>query len=120
MTNNLKSLLTRWKKLNYVFESTYKYIYCSNGIIPRAYGLPKVHKPGTNLSKLSCIESSLYSLATFLHNLIIENTPKSASYINNSFELINRLTDTQISDDFYLIALADIITVIKQILKVMV
>jgi len=45
LTNKTRELLTRWLKNNYITTSRYKKIYCSDGILPRAYGLPKIHKP---------------------------------------------------------------------------
>jgi len=48
LTNDIRSLLSRWKTKGYISNTTYNSIYCSDGNIPRAYGLPKVHKPGFN------------------------------------------------------------------------
>jgi len=43
----LISLISHWKKQNYIDNRTYKTIYC--GPLPRAYGLPKIHKPDNSL-----------------------------------------------------------------------
>lgn len=47
LINDLRDLLTRWKNSNYISANKYKSLYCSDGILPRAYGLPKIHKPTT-------------------------------------------------------------------------
>jgi len=44
ITNLARSLLTRWKNNKYISAETYKKIFCSDGILPRAYGLPKIQK----------------------------------------------------------------------------
>jgi len=45
---NLRGLLTRWKNSNYISPAKYKSLYHSEGILPRAYGLPKIHKLDTS------------------------------------------------------------------------
>lgn len=63
ITNKLKNLLTKWKKSDFISNSTYKNIYCSNGVSPRAYGLPKIHKPNCPFRIIvSSIDSPLYAL----------------------------------------------------------
>jgi len=47
MISDLRNLLTRWKNFSYISTNKYKALYRSEGILPRAYGLPKIHKPGT-------------------------------------------------------------------------
>ena len=44
ITNELRTLLARWKKKEYIESDTYKKILVTDGLLPRAYGLPKVHK----------------------------------------------------------------------------
>jgi len=72
MISKLKCfLLTRWKNSIYIFISKYKLLYHSEGILPRAYGFPKIHKSGNSFKQIiSFIDSSFYSLAAFLQNLI--------------------------------------------------
>ena len=66
---------------------------CSDGSLPRAYGLPKIHKPGCPLRIVSSVGSPLYSLATFLHKKLFKTIPRTDSYVKNSFELVERLRD---------------------------
>ena len=69
LTTALRSMLTRWKTKGHIKDSDYRTLYCSDGSLPRAYGLPKIHKLGCPLIIIvSSVGSPLYSLATFLHN----------------------------------------------------
>lgn len=71
ITNGLRDLLTRWKKNKYIAESVYRSLMLSDGILPRAYGLPKIHKSGIPLRIIvSSVNSPLYALGNFLHNII--------------------------------------------------
>jgi len=92
LTNSVRTLLTRWTKNNYITTDIYKNIFCSDGILPRAYGLLKIHKPGNSFRIIiSSTDSLLYSLASYLHEIIFNNIPKSFSHIDNSFQLMKRL-----------------------------
>lgn len=46
ITNELRNLLVRWKKNSFIAESIYRSLMSSDDILPRAYGLPKIHKNG--------------------------------------------------------------------------
>jgi len=89
LVSSVKVLLVRWKKLDYISTATYRALYCSDGILPRAYGLPKVHKPGCPYRIIiSTIDSPLHLLATCLHNIINSGIPKAKTRIDNSFFII--------------------------------
>jgi len=47
LTNSARTLLTRWTKNNYITTDIYKRNFCSDEILPRAYGLPKTHRVTT-------------------------------------------------------------------------
>ncbi|RLU25989.1 hypothetical protein DMN91_002152 [Ooceraea biroi] len=60
--------------------------------LPRAYGLPKIHKDGCPLRIIvSCINSPLYALSSFLHDTIHENIVFPKSHVKNSYQLVNEL-----------------------------
>jgi len=106
ITNSARTLLTRWKKSGYITEDTYKKLYCSDGILPRAYGLPKIHKPDKSYRIIvSSIDSPLYSLANFLQDIITKNIPKSVSHIDNSFQLVKQLNGSNLENGIDLISL---------------
>jgi len=104
IVNSIKGLLTRWKKMEYISLATYRNLYCSDGILPRAYGLPKVHKPDCPFRIIiSSIDSPLYSLANFLHNIINKGMPKAKTHINNSFLLLKILSGLKLENETCLI-----------------
>jgi len=81
----------KWKNSNYISSSKYKLLYCNDGILPRAYGFPKIHKSDYLFRLIiSSIDNSLYSLAFFLHKLIIDNISNTFSHVDNSFHLIGK------------------------------
>jgi len=47
----------------------------------------------------------LYNLATFLHKIFIKNIPVTDSHLNNNFDLVQKLKDIQVDDDYILISL---------------
>ena len=104
LTTALRSMLTKWKTKGYINDSEYKALYCSDGLLPRVYGLPKIHKPGCPLRIIvSSIGNPLYSLATYLHNMLFKTIPKADSYIKNSFQLVEKLKRLYITGDHKLI-----------------
>ncbi|KMQ86230.1 hypothetical protein RF55_14846 [Lasius niger] len=87
--NGFHDILTRWKRLNYINYATYRRLNCSDGVLPRAYGLPKIHKPNCPLRIIvSSVNSPLHSIATFLH-IIHASISKAHSHIDNSLELVD-------------------------------
>jgi len=70
LLRDLKFMLKRWSDCKYVSSGTYSLLNTSNAILPRAYGLPKIHKAGYPLRIIvSSIGSPLHSLALFLQDL---------------------------------------------------
>ena len=106
LTSKLRTLLSRWKSLNYISDSNYKRIFCSDGLLPRAYGLPKVHKANCPFRIIiSSIDSPLYELATFLHKILSSSLPPARGHVDNSFELVKNLNNFEISSEYQLISL---------------
>jgi len=115
LTTSVRELLARWKKHDYISMATYRSLYCSDGILPKAYGLPKVHKAGCPYRVIiSSIDSPLYSLVTFLHNVIKNNIPAAKSRIDNSFLLFDSLNDKKLENDSFLISL-DVVSLFTNI-----
>ena len=115
ITSNLRDLLSRWKSSDFISSFTYKSLYCSDGILPRAYGLPKIHKVNCPLRIIvSCVDSPLYSLALFLHKIMYKYFPKPESHILNSFQLVKRLSNIRIEDNYRLISL-DVVSLFTNI-----
>jgi len=90
--NSLNSIISGWRKKDYIDMYTYRRIYCGDGNLPRAYGLPKIHKPNFPLRIIvSTINSPLFSFAIFLKNILQEGTEKSIGFVLNSYHLIKEL-----------------------------
>lgn len=99
MINGLHELLVRWKNHNYSLDTMYKRSNCTDGVLPRTYGLPKIYEPNCPLRIIvSSISTPLNPLATFLHNIIYNAIPRVYSYIQ-------KLSDTYVDDQFKLLSL---------------
>ncbi|XP_071653840.1 uncharacterized protein [Temnothorax longispinosus] len=106
LISSSRELLTRWKNANYITGSTYKSLYCSDGVLPRAYGLPKIHKPNCPFRLIiSSINSPLYDLASFLHRIMFQSFPKARSFVKNSIDLVEELGNAHVNDGYKLISL---------------
>ena len=82
------------KGKKYIANSTYRSFLSNDGILPKVYALPKIYKQDCPFRIIvSSINSPLYSLAVFLHNIIIKTIPKAYSHIENSFKLGKVLDD---------------------------
>ena len=115
MTISLREILTRWKNLEFIPVSTQRYLTCSDGILPRAYGLPKIHKPNHPLRIIvSSINSPLYKLASFLDRIMHKSFPSSSSSVKNSFEVVKKLNNVNIEKGHTLISL-DVVSLFTNI-----
>jgi len=113
--DNLRRILTAWKNSEYISISTHKTLISSDGLLPRAYGLPKVHKENCPFRIIvSSVDSPLYALATFLQKTMSNSIPLPQSHIGNSFELVEKLKNIHIEDKFSLISL-DVISLFTNI-----
>jgi len=66
ITDNLRKMLTHWKNREFIDKITYNSLFVSDGVLPRAYGLPKIHKSGYPYRIIiSTINSPLHKLALF-------------------------------------------------------
>ena len=60
----------------------------------------KIHKQNYPLRIIvSSINSPLYNLSLFLHNIINDSIPEAPSFIKNSTDLINKLKDVKLEPD---------------------
>lgn len=66
LIGDLHCLLARWKNNNYISSARYRRLNCTDGVLPRAYGLPKIHKPDCPLHVIvSSSNTPLYFFAQF-------------------------------------------------------
>jgi len=68
---NLNSIIKVWLKNKFISKQTYSYLYSSDSNLPKAYGLPKIHKDNYPLRIIvSSVNTTLYAIAKFMHNII--------------------------------------------------
>jgi len=104
--NNLNNVLKKWLQNDYISKQQYFKLRSSDSILPKAYGLPKVHKKNTPFRIIvSSMNTALYSLASFLQDIISDSLKKTNSHIANSFELYNSLSGKIVQDSDILISL---------------
>lgn len=102
----LNSLLKSWLNKNYISKNEYFRMCASDSILPKAYGLPKIHKINTPFRIIvSSINTALYALASYIHNILQSSLPKASSHINNSFELYSILSGKTIDNDEIFVSL---------------
>jgi len=105
LLSDLKTILKRWNDRKYIASFTYSLLNTSNAILPRAYGLPKIHKTGYPLRIIiSSTGSPLHNLANFLHKILIKSLPPHFSHIKNSSQLIEKLSNIFIPSDCCLVS----------------
>jgi len=112
---SFRRLLTRWKNSEFISITIHRMLISSDGLLPRAYGLSKVHKPNCSFRIIiSSIDSPLHAIATFLHKIIASNSPVAHSPVSNSFDLVKKLSNMHIDDEFSLISL-DVVSLFTNI-----
>ncbi|XP_024893281.1 uncharacterized protein LOC112468378 [Temnothorax curvispinosus] len=68
-------------------------MHSSDALLPKAYALPKIHKPNNPFRLIvSSINTALYSFASYLQRIISDNIPITRSHVNNSFDLCKELS----------------------------
>ncbi|XP_071571138.1 uncharacterized protein [Temnothorax nylanderi] len=106
ITNDLRELLKRWKNKKFISDQEYRALLTTDGVLPRAYGLPKIHKPGCPLRIIvSSINSPLYVLASYLHNIIYQNITFPTMHLKNNSQLVNELSGITLESNYKLISL---------------
>ncbi|EFN60764.1 hypothetical protein EAG_12834, partial [Camponotus floridanus] len=94
LISSLHDLLARWRAQDYISITKYKSLNCTDGVLPRAYGLPKIHKKNNPLRIIvSSKNTPLYGLAKFLHDIIYKSIPRPDSQIINSTQVVERIDD---------------------------
>jgi hypothetical protein len=87
-----------------------------NPIIPRIYGLPKVHKENMPLRPIvNTIGSPTYKLAKFLANKLKILVGKTQSFVKNSTHLIEDIKDIRLDEEDILL-IFDVVSLFTKIL----
>src|SRR5215468_2031124 len=96
-TLKTKSIIDKTKPFLDEFNSP-KVLVPSNPVIPRMYGLPKIHKDNIPIRPIvSYTNSPVYFLSKFLNNFLSNNINFFSKHsIKNSLELISKIKDFNI------------------------
>jgi len=106
ITTRLNDLVQTWRKKDWIDDNTYRDLKCTNGNLPRCYGLPKVHKPGFPLRiVVSSVGSPLYNIAKFLHEVLNTSIKKPSSHVKDSWSFANYIRNKTIAAHEILLSL---------------
>jgi len=79
--NTLNNILKKWLQCNYITKQQYYKFHSSDSKLPKAYGLPKIHKHNTPFRIIvSSINTALYSLASYLQNIIFDSLENAIGF----------------------------------------
>jgi hypothetical protein len=104
----LNKTLKRWVDNEFIPKKDFFRLRASDTLLPRAYGLPKIHKqqfPPPFRIIVSSINTALYFLASYLQDIIMTSIPEPKSHINNSFDLYKVLNGKHIEENEVLFSL---------------
>ena len=83
----LNKMLLDLKKAGIINEDLYRMLYSSDGLSPRFYGLPKIHKTGIPLRPIvSFINSPTYDVSSYLAKILSPVVGNTGNTVKNSLE----------------------------------
>ncbi|XP_050315966.1 uncharacterized protein LOC126750390 [Anthonomus grandis grandis] len=92
-----------------------KWLKINNGVAPKIYFLPKIHKLGTPLRPIvSFIGSPLYNLTKLLSNILQHFFIKDERYVKNSFDFANYIKEQTVPEGYILVSL-DVVSLFTNI-----
>ena len=95
--NQLVDLLKKWKQQQRISDRLYFQLYPTAEIIPKLYGLPKIHKKDAPLRPIvSSIGSIMYQPAKHLAKTLGPLVGKSIHHINNTDHLIEKIKELEV------------------------
>ncbi|XP_011865403.1 PREDICTED: uncharacterized protein LOC105560690, partial [Vollenhovia emeryi] len=106
LEKKLNNLLKNWANNKYISELQHFQLKSSDTSLPKAYGLPKIHKENYPLRIIiSSINSPLHEFASFINSIISKSIPPAIGHINNSFDLYRALAEKTLLDSEVFISL---------------
>ncbi|XP_046424414.1 uncharacterized protein LOC124181677 [Neodiprion fabricii] len=106
LQQEVKKLTTDWSKSKLISDQLRSQIAKTDCLPPRAYGLPKIHKPDTPVRIIvSFTDSPTINLARFLSQCIGNNIIPPLSRVRDSFALVNTIRDFRLPADHILVSL---------------
>ena len=99
---DMNGILLKMKREGTIGEKLYRHLHSSDGLPPRFYGLPKIHKNGNPLRPIvSFISSPTYNLSKYVAKILKPLTGNSAK---NSTEFCGSIADINLQDDDELVS----------------
>lgn len=104
--NKLNKFITNLLKSDHIDENNSRFLKCNNGICPKMYFLPKIHKQDYPLRPVvSYVGSPLYNLSKFLAKLLDHIFERDERYIKDSFEFVDSLKNILVPKGYILVSL---------------
>jgi len=102
----LNEMIKKWHGEDYITRKEMLRLRSSDSILPKAYGLPKIHKENTPLRIIiSSVNTTLYPIVKYLNKVISDNIPRTEFQVRNSFELHDALSSKIIPESCMLSSL---------------
>lgn len=103
LENRLISLSKNLFHKNFITEDCYKRITMHDTSIPKAYGLPKIHKDGVPVRIIvASYDSPAYEISAFFAGILKKLTANSKYNVNNSFEFIQKIAKLKLDPGEFL------------------
>ena len=98
--NKLISLLKSIKAEGGMDDNTYRRLYPTGAVLPKYYGLPKVHKQGMPLRPIiSSIGSVTHTTAKELSRILKPLVGKSSHHVKNNMDFIQSIEGIQLKPE---------------------
>jgi hypothetical protein len=111
---NAKLLLL--KKSNIISKATYEKLYSSDGLRPRFYGLPKIHKLEIPLGPIVCfVNSPTHGVSSFLAKILSPVVGNTGNTVKNSCHFAEYLRGKTLKADQMLVSF-DVVSLFRNIL----
>lgn len=111
----VNNLIETWEKNLYISPNVAKKLQIRNGVPPKIYGLPKLHKKEIPLRPIvSCIQSPFEPLSKFLTEILKNVINQNEFYIKDSRHFKSKIRDIEIPVNYCLISL-DVISLYTNI-----
>ena len=107
MKKDTYKLLENWRVKDFLGKNvTKKDISLNNTMLPRIYGLPKIHKQNFPLRPVvSLINTPTYYMSKFFKKILRKSLPSPNSQVKNSFIFKDIISKTKIPTDHIMISL---------------
>jgi len=111
----LNEIIKKWYSENYITKKEMLKLRSSDSVLPKAYGLPKIHKENTLYRIIvSSVNTSLYPIDKYLNKIISDNIPSSELQVKNSYELVDTLSNKFIPES-HLLCSFDVVSLFTNI-----